>query len=52
MVHDDNALLIACTEIGVPLTLLSAALMRWAAKPLQATLKAVRLEDEAISRSP
>ncbi len=51
MVHNDNALLIACAEIGVPLTLLSAVLMRWAAKPLQVTLEAVRLEDESTTRS-
>ncbi len=51
MAHNDNALLIACTEIGVPLTLLSAAPVCWAGRPLQATLKAAHVQDESISRS-
>jgi len=44
---NENALLMACAVIGVPLTLLSATLMLWAEKHVRATLAAVRREDDA-----
>jgi len=50
MGHDDNAMLTARAVMGVPLTLLSAALLRWADKHAQATLAAVRLQDDAANR--
>ena len=47
MGQSENALLTACAVMGVPLTLISATLMRWAEKHIRATLAAVLLEDDA-----
>ena len=49
--QNENALMMACVALGVPLTLSSAALMWWAGGPLKATLEAVRRADEAASLS-
>lgn len=40
-----NGLLLSCVVIGAPFTLLSAWLIHWAAKPIHATLEAVRKDD-------